>query len=171
VVSALLASALAASSAVQARAFRASWPSSPEGAQAGAFRVTQFSTTNPKAVVAEWSKLTPGVQVQRASRVHMGQGISTFVVFGGCTPDRLGRCDVEAVWRLLDPQGKPGVTTSTKVWAGAGISPALVYLSQQSFTLTFAPPDPLGVYRLEAVVTDRNSGATLKTKQTLTIER
>lgn len=140
-------------------------------AASGSFAVRQVATTEPEQLMEDWNKPSPGVRIVETSKVKRNQPIVTFILFTGCKADQSGNCNVTVDFDVSDPAKKIySQEKASEVWVGY---PPPEYrqlqLSASGLGIRFEDKDPLGVYLVEATVTDQVAGITLHTQQQLTV--
>jgi len=123
-VLAFLAAVLVAGSGGRAEAGEA-WSKAPNAASSGNFAVLQIATTDPEALLTEWSKQTPGVSLKTDTQAVRNQIIETFIVFKGCTGDAAGNCNVTVDYEVTDPAGKSYARVTGDVSVGHPSDPDL----------------------------------------------
>jgi hypothetical protein len=147
------------------------WPIHANSASSAGFSVVQVATTNAREFAREWDRPGAHGETHADTLVRRGQPIDTFIVFRGCRADPAGRCHVTATFEITAPDGKSQTTPSMDVWAKAQPAPGMIYCSQKSLGLAFAPAEPAGPYRVRAAVTDHVAGVTLHTQQVITLSK
>ena len=144
----------------------------PNMASSGAFTAVQFANPDPQAVLEAWTNPTPaGVQLRTDDRGRRDQPIYTFVIFRGCRTDAAGNCTLTADFEVEDPTGKPYVQQkSVRTWVNKPPAPAPNYtLATGYMGLVVERKDMAGPYKVRMTLTDRVSGISLHTEQTLSI--
>jgi len=136
----------------------------------GDFAIKQIATLDNDGLNERWNQPTAGVLIDASSTVVRNKPIFTYIVFTGCKPDKSGACNVTAVFKMFDPNGKSwGSQLDTPIWVGLP-APAhgILQLSTGGLGMVVEDKDPLGAYRVTVDVTDHIAGITLHTEQMLT---
>jgi hypothetical protein len=128
-------------------------------ASAGDLHAMMVFTDDPEAFLNEWS--TPPDSTPRISSVdsaHRGDTVVAFVFFTGCKPIK-GRCDSEADFKLLRPDGSVyAEQAGVELWKDKPPPPlGNLQLSVANLGFRVELVDPLGNYHLKVVVRDLNA--------------
>ena len=111
-----------------------------------------------------WSTPSNTVDVATIDKVPVNGPVNAHIIFGGCTKDKKGLCDVGVRFRVTRPDG--GVyaeTPSMEVWREKPAPPGTsIELGVDYLKVIIEPRDPLGKYRVFARVRDNNSGVVLE---------
>ncbi len=133
------------------------------------FSVLQVAAPDSAKFIAGW-KLGAGGD-SATTRTVANQPLFTFLIFRGCKGDAQGNCDVVADFVITRPDGTTNEENKNFiVWnKAAPTDPKKPYLGDGVLGYGVDDEGPFGDYRVVATVTDRVSGTTLTTEQTLTI--
>ncbi|MCG3189005.1 MAG: hypothetical protein LKCHEGNO_01248 [Burkholderiaceae bacterium] len=143
-------------------------------AGAGAFSAQLILVPDARQLLAQWSGTRrESIDVDTVHAVAVGAEANAFVVFGGCSPDAAGRCDVTMRLRVQRPDGKLHATTPPlEVWQYKAPPPArTLQLSVQYLKMTVEPSDAPGRYVVSAEVKDHVSGSALRLATAFTATR
>jgi hypothetical protein len=140
-------------------------------ASSGDFSVLQIATTNVDKLYADWMKPTAGAYLTTDSQTVRNKPIVIFIIFKGCSSDKLGNCNVTADFETTGPNGNHYDQTRTaEIWVGHPPPPNFNFqLSAAGYGLRIEDKDPIGVYRVRATITDHVSGIVLHTEQSITV--
>jgi hypothetical protein len=136
-------------------------PEPPETwrASSGNFGAMMVFTDDPEKFMEEWSKPPESVpQISSVESARRGDTVVAFLFFSGCKA-RKGNCDSDVDFKLLRPDGSVYAEHSgVELWKGKPPPPGgSVQLSVANLGFRVEPQDPLGNYKLKAVVHDRNA--------------
>lgn len=127
----------------------------------GDFGAHIILTADDKTFRNTWNTSSTPPKLDSAQSVSRGAAISAMIVFHGCVPTPIGKCDVIVNFTLVSPDGKHAPAGSGPVWTDSPLQGKLL-LSNASCTVGFDETDAVGAYRVFATVTDRVSGKTLQ---------
>jgi hypothetical protein len=138
----------------------------------GSFGAMLFLTRDLESFQEQWAR--------PASRGHQpkldpteesvrGETVSTVVLFHGCTAGVDRRCNAEATFRLLRPDGSLYGQHTAVLWRSEPPPAPNLQLSREHMAFEIELDDPLGTYRIEVIVLDRVSGRVLKLVRPLTV--
>lgn len=151
-------------------ALQADQPLPPSAARQGDFMAFQIMTTNPDALMKEWAKPTPGVQLETQHTTTLNQPIHTFVAFAGCKPDADGSCHVTARFVVTDPDGQPyDQTDGVALLNGPPPPKGNFAMGNASLGIKVEPGEALGKYTITVETTDKVAGITVKTTDSFTV--
>jgi hypothetical protein len=113
-------------------------------------------------------KHTPSISL--TSRVRRGGKITAFIIFMNCKAHASGNCDLEVDYKVLRPDSSIyAESNGVELWK----APKKPFngLSRGAATLAFEVEldDPIGVYRIEAVVRDKVANYKLPLVQELQV--
>lgn len=138
-------------------------------AKSGTFAVQQIATADAAGLLRDFANPARARSAPLIDEMAREQVVDSFLVFSGCRPDLVRRCNVTADFTLIGPQGQEYARhEGAEVWVGKpapGMS--TLTLSQASLGLYIEPEDPAGTYIVRARVTDHNAGITLTTEKPL----
>ena len=144
-------------------------PPPPNVAQKDGFGVMQVAATDAQKFIGAW-KLGLGAKSQ-TTRTVADQPLFTMLIFQGCKPDPLGKCDIVADFTITRPDGT--VNEDNKgvvIWnKQAPADPRKPTMGEGALGYGVDAEGPFGDYKVVATVTDRVAGVTVTTEQTLTI--
>ena len=134
------------------------------------FGVMQVASGDVEKFIAAW-KLGNGPKSASTSTVA-NQPLFTFLIFQGCKPDPMGKCDVIADYVITRPDGTTNEDNKgVVVWdKAAPADPRKPTMGDGALGYGVDDEGPFGDYRVVATVTDRVAGTTVTTEQTLTIK-
>jgi hypothetical protein len=125
---------------------------------------------DPQGFIKEWLKPeTPHINV--AHTVNPGQVHGAFVLFAGCKPDERGICNAEVSYAIYNPDGSlREERKALPLWKEEAPPQPIIQLSRAIFTFRLAESDPVGEYKVKALVHDLNADISfeLETKFSLT---
>jgi hypothetical protein len=132
----------------------------------GEFGVMILLTSDPEGFMRAWEKPPSSDYkpvMQKASTVKRGENIVGFLIFTGCKADKAGHCDTTADLVLRRPDGSIyAEQKEVEVWrAKPAPPPGRLQVSVSNLGLKVEPDDPLGEYRLTALVRDKVAGISL----------
>ena len=138
-------------------------------AQQGGFGAMLVMTADPAALRRAWA--SPQPRVNATAKASRGKPVFAMVIFSGCRAAADGKCRVTGRFSVTRPDGRPyQAPTTVKLWSGAPAAPRKMLLAQGSVGLKLEPKDPLGPYRVRALVTDHVAGITLPVEQAVTAQ-
>jgi hypothetical protein len=125
-------------------------------------------TDKPDELFAAWEK--PGkaaVVISETPTAVRGVPIVGVVFFAGCGTNAKGKCDATVRFTAETPEGKPwGEPLESELWVDKPPpGKEQMQLSVGNMGIMIDPGDPLGVYRVKAVITDK------VTKKKMVLER
>jgi hypothetical protein len=125
----------------------------------GDFGAMMLLTDRYQDFVKEWEKPdTPNLRPP-SGPLHRGQSIVAVVLFAGCKAKN-ERCESTVDFRVLKPDGSTYAERSGLVlWDGPPPAGRNLQLSRANLGIGIEPTDPLGEYRITAVVADRVADA------------
>lgn len=138
-------------------------------AKAGGFAIQQVATADAAGLVRDFANPGRASAASLIDEIGREQVVDSFIVFSGCRPDLVRRCNVTADFMLIGPQGQEYARhEGADIWVG---KPApgqdTLTLSTSSLGVYIEPEDPAGTYIVRAAVTDHNAGVTLTTEKPL----
>ncbi|HYV85419.1 MAG TPA: hypothetical protein VFB49_05875 [Patescibacteria group bacterium] len=128
----------------------------------GNFGAMLFLTDKAEDFFKEWNhEPSPDYRprIGTVTEARRGGQVASIVLFMGCQPDKDGKCDLEADFRLLRPDKTVyAEEKGVEVWKNKPAPPEPnLQLGQGVFALKVETDDPLGTYTFEAKVRDRVS--------------
>lgn len=143
-------------------------PPSPSQASKDGFGVFMLVTDDPEAFMKAWHGPTPP-QVSTTERVTRGKPVETRLIFSGCRAAENGNCNVSVELSVTAPDGAPyGETLKGLIWQGPPAPQYNLQLGQSGLGFILEPQDKLGIYTLQANVTDHVAGTILNVQQAVT---
>ncbi len=125
-------------------------------------------TDNEPKLLKNWNTPSKDVFTPTANTIEKGKILSGFIIFGGCATDTLGNCDLVVRYKIYQPDGKVYSDLSLmEVWSGKPVPPhKSLGLGVGYLRVIIEPDEPLGQYRVDAKVTDRRGGDSVKLSAT-----
>ena len=122
----------------------------------GKFGVELAFTDKPNELFAAWEKPTAGVELSATETAVRGIPIMAVIFFTGCKPDARGMCNATVRFTSYTPDGKVwGAGQESELWVNRPApSENEIQLSVGCMGIVIDPDEPLGLYAVEAVVTD-----------------
>ena len=121
--------------------------------------------------IKEWTTSPPehAPQVPAVAKAKRGEPLAVVLFFGGCKADMSGNCDAGYDLTIIRPDGSTMQSfPDLELWRQE--APPYIQLGRAIPQLTFGPTDPIGRYRIKAVVRDANRHVVLQLETTLDIE-
>lgn len=118
-------------------------------------------TADEQELRKTWDTSSENPQLRVTDSVHLGSGVSTVLIFRGCTPNPAGKCDVAVEFSLVKPNGKSVNGGTGSLWSSAPL-PHRFMLGAASMTLAFNSKDDVGAYQVRAKVVDRVAERTVE---------
>jgi hypothetical protein len=147
-------------------------PDEPWRRSDGSFGAMLFLTRNLKGFQEQWAKPASHDYQPRLDPTEegvRGETVSTVVLFHGCTAGLDRRCNAEATFRLLRPDGSLYGQHTGVLWRSEPPPAPNLQMSAAHMAFEIELDDPLGTYRVEVIVLDRVSGRTLKLVRPLAV--
>ena len=137
----------------------------------GPFAIQLVLTPDERRFRQVWNGTSGTPKLRTANSVRLGSSITAMLIFGGCTPNPSGVCNVVAEFFLVGPDGtkKPG--GSGPVWSRAPLPAGLLELGHASMKVGFGANDRIGNYKMIANVKDKNSGRTLAVSSSFQVRK
>jgi hypothetical protein len=111
----------------------------------------------------------PPPKLNATTRAYRGKPVHAMIVFSGCRAGPDGNCRVTARFNVTAPNGRPyGKPIPAILWRKAPAPAQKMQLGEGNLAIRIEPGEPLGVYRLGAVVTDEIAGTSLTIEQSVT---
>ena len=136
---------------------------------AGDFGVQIVLTADEGRFRKTWNSPRPPPKLSTTNTVRLGESVSAFLIFHGCSPNIEGVCDVVAEFILEGADGKRTPAGSAPVWSEQPMKQRRLQLGQASMTIGFDKTDPVGDYKVTAIVNDKVAGRTLSVVSRLTV--
>ncbi|MFQ5671369.1 MAG: hypothetical protein ACE5HD_12790 [Acidobacteriota bacterium] len=140
----------------------------------GAFGALLLLTDEPETYGEDWkqpSSLVRTSKIESLAEAKRGDTIVAVVLFRGCAPNTEGDCDAEVGYRILKPDGGLyGGREAAELWKRPAPEEGFLYRGAGRLGLRIEAEDPLGRYRLEAIVRDRVAKVTLRLTRTLDVK-
>jgi len=116
-------------------------------------------TDNEKQVLKNWGTPSESVYFPTADKIEKNKIITAFVVFGGCTVDTDGNCDLRMQITVYQPDGKVySKLPIMEVWSGKPVPPnKSLGLSVNYMRVIIEQHEQLGRYKVETKVMDKVS--------------
>ena len=113
---------------------------------------------------------TRGSAIPTVSRAARGDVVTALILFHHCTPDRVGNCFLEADFTVFQPDGSPySAHCGTGLWSDAAPPADTPQRGAAHLNLEIEATDPLGTYRIQALVRDRGGAREVLLEQTLVV--
>lgn len=135
-------------------------PDSPHMKSVGNL-ISQLVITDDEAqVLKNWGTPSESVYFPVANKIQKGKIITAFVVFGGCATDTKGNCNLRMQMIVYKPDGSVYSDLPVmEVWSGKPVPPnKSLGLSVDYMRVIIEPHDPLGKYKIDTKIIDKNSG-------------
>jgi hypothetical protein len=135
-------------------------PDEPWRKSVGGFGAMLLLTDKPDAFFEACNKPpSPDYKPEISSPgdIRRGSKVVAVVVFTNCRGDEKGNCDAEVDFKLLRPDGSVYAEhKGAELWRGKPAPPdPFLQLGLANLGFEVEPDDPVGEYRLEAVVRDK----------------
>lgn len=120
-------------------------------------------TDNEAKVLKNWNTPSEGVHFPTADKIERNKIITAFIVFGGCSVDKQGNCDLKMQITVYQPDGSLySKLPVMEVWTGKPVPPnRSLGLSADYMRVIIEDDEPLGEYRIETKIMDKNSGVSM----------
>jgi hypothetical protein len=131
-------------------------------------------TNEPDAFFEAWSRPpSPDYKpaISSPDEVRRGDTVVAVIVFTNCRGNKRGNCDAEVDFTLFRPDGSVYAKhKKADLWRGTPAPPEHnLQLGVSNLGFRVEPEDPLGEYRLEAVVRDKIAKITVPLVQVITV--
>ena len=127
-------------------------------------------TEDPAAFRRAWHGPQPP-RLNATRKAARGRPVFAMVIFSGCKAARDGKCNVAGKFSVIRPDGKPYQPPApARLWSGAPAGKGRMLLAEGSVGLKLEAGDPLGTYRVRALVTDHVAGTTIALEQAVTAQ-
>ena len=127
-----------------------------------------------KEFFERWGTPSEDVHLNTISKLQRGESLITSIIFAGCYVNKDGNCNVVTDINIIKPDGTSyGEANGLEVWVDKPAPPkSLLELGVDYMKIIIEPEDPLGVYSVQAKVTDniKKSSFTLVQKFTVSDE-
>ena len=139
----------------------------------GPFEAMLAVTDRLDEFINGWSKTQaaghpPRIKPPRAAK--RGDVVWGVVLFSHCKADKSGRCRTEADFTVLRPDGSTHSTHyGAEVWRGKPPAPPKLQISTARLGFHIEKADPLGAYKIRAVVKDLEAERQVTVEQTLVV--
>lgn len=131
-------------------------PNKPDAQTAMSFAASMINLGNYDEFIKQWQQ-NNGQVFRTVDTVKKGQTVTTAVIFTGCQP-KGGMCNLTGHYRVTLPSGKSVDLPETPVWIKAANKPGVLQLGDNILQQKIVRSDEIGVYKVDAVLTDRNTG-------------
>jgi hypothetical protein len=126
----------------------------------GDFGVQLVLTADERQFRRNWAgRELPQLPVAQA--VMRGANLTGMILFHGCKAGPLGACDLVAELAIEAPDGSRTQVGASNVWSASPPAGGASQLGSDSVGMGIDPADPLGAYRLVALVRDRVANTSL----------
>ena len=143
-------------------------PANPAQASKNGFGSMMLVTDDPEGFMKAWQGPTPP-QVSTTEQVTRGKPIEAMLIFSGCQAAENGNCNVSVELSVTGPDGVPyGETFKGPIWRGPPAPQYNLQLGESGLGFILDPQDKLGIYRLQAKVTDHVAATTVTVEQAVT---
>jgi hypothetical protein len=133
-------------------------PSESATGRAGGFRATLVLTEDKVAFMDVWDRPVTAREpaVWTLDRAFQGQPVFAFVLFSGAGKEGEA-CALDASLDIRRPDGTSvAAVKDIPLWRGPAPPATHLQMSEQSLEIAFDDEEPLGVYRIQIEVCDRN---------------
>jgi hypothetical protein len=149
-------------------------PETPWHRTAGKLEAALVLTPSSASFLREWKRSGAAeeeAEISSLASVRRGDTVDAVVLFAGCTPKSTGHCDSEVDFRVLRPDGSLYTKfEEVELWKNRLVPlGSRMRAGQTSLELEIEPEDPLGTYRVEAVVRDLVSGRQMRLTRELEV--
>jgi len=116
-------------------------------------------TDNEAQALKNWGTPSESVHFPVANKIEKGKIITAFIVFGGCTTDTEGNCNLRMQMKVYKPNGSIYSNLPVmEVWSNKPVPPnRSLGLGVDYMRVIIEPHDPLGKYRIDTKIIDNNS--------------
>lgn len=120
-------------------------------------------TDNEAQVLKNWNTPSKGVYFPTSDTIEKNKIITAFIVFGGCSVDKKGNCDLRMQITVYQPDGSIySKLPVMEIWSGKPVPPnRSLGLSADYMRVIIENDEPLGKYRIETKIMDENSGVNM----------
>ena len=127
-------------------------------------------TDNEAQVLKNWGTPSQSVYFPTADKIERNKIITAFIVFGGCSVDSSGNCDLRMQITVYQPDGKIySQLPVMEVWSGKPVPPnRSLGLSVEYMRVLIEPGEQLGKYKIDTKVIDKISGNSMMLKSHFT---
>jgi len=138
-------------------------PDSDNMKSAGDLIAQLVITDNEAEVLKNWGTPSESVFFPTADKIERNKIITAFVVFGGCTVDANGNCDLKMQITVYQPDGTVySKLPIMEVWSGKPVPPnRSLGLSVDYMRIIIEPGEQLGRYKVDTKVIDKISGKSM----------
>ena len=165
-MAARFASALALALALAAAPAAAQAPASHDES----FGAIVLMTEDPASFRRAWAGPQPP-RLNATTRAARGRPVFAMVIFSGCRAGSDGKCNVAGRFSVIRPDGSPyQAPAPARLWSGRPAGAGRMLLAEGSVGLKLEPGDPLGIYKVRALVTDHVAGTTVTVEQAVTAQ-
>jgi hypothetical protein len=138
--------------------------------RSGDFGVQLMLTSDARQFEQAW-KPKDTSNLRSMSSVRVGSPVAAVLIFHDCSPNAAGVCDVVSEFVVAGPDGKTTPAGRIPVWSRAPLPGGQLQLGQAVMNVRFEKHDPLGDYKVIAIIRDNVSGATLTLTAGLKLEK
>ncbi len=135
----------------------------------GDFLVQLIVTPDEVEVRKAWSTSSRTPALRTTDSVGRGVSSSAMLILRGCAPNAIGQCDVVVEFFVVTPGGKRVPAGGGPLWTSEPPAATLV-LGSASLNFGFGATDEVGLYSVQAKVTDRIGRRTLELSRPLRLE-
>ena len=138
------------------------------------FGAALLLSDNPRALFDEWSNSPEShapilPTLNPTSKIKRGDVITAVIVFSGCGQAGAS-CAAMADFRTLKPDRSVYADSpKNRMWSRAAPKSGNVMLSEAYLQIRIEPEDPIGIYQVQAIVTEPRSKAKLKLTQEFSV--
>lgn len=146
-----------------------SWRRSAQG-----FQAMLIVTNKPDSFFEAWNKYpSPDYkpEILTTTEVHRGETVVAVIIFTKCLVDKNGNCNSEVDFKLLRPDGSVYADyKGQELLKGKyGLPEDALQLGVANLGFRVEPDDPLGSYKVEAIVRDKFAGIEVPLTQILKV--
>lgn len=138
----------------------------------GPFAAMLLVTDEPNEFLEAWARpASPDYKpyVHRVSETRRGGVVAAMILFARCAPDASGNCRSVVDFRVLRPDGSVYAEHRAPLWDGAPPPYTSLQLGTAHMVFEVEPSDPLGSYRIEAIVRDQIAKRRVALSQELSV--
>lgn len=134
------------------------------------FQAMLIVTNKPDSFFQAWDK-SPSPQIFTTTEARRGETVMAVVIFTQCQVDQKGNCNSEVDFKLLRPDGSVYAEyKGAELLKGkSGLLDYALQLGVANLGFRVEPGDPLGDYKIEAVVRDKFAGIEVPLVQVLKV--
>ena len=144
------------------------------GKSNGGFRAELIITDQHEQLVQNWTDAVSRGRyptIPKVDHVERGQSVHAVLLFSNCIRIKDGGCPMTVEFSVTKPDGTEyGSIADRTLWSGEPPARDLVYLGGPYIFFEADPIDPLGQYRITAVVRDAEGTVSVELAQSLLVD-